>query len=299
MKLGTLREIWRYPVKSMGGETVNSTLLKPKGLAGDRCWSVLDGDSGDIRSAKRWPDLLNFRAALCAGEDLPDSGFDADVPDVEIHCPGGVIVHGRDTAAAQQLSAQMHRSVGLSPLVDPTNMEHYRPSQPLSWDTIVSDMDLQPGEPLPVSFSSPDEVVKALSTFSTPPGTYVDAYPLHLLTTNTLDYLRQEGGVDTAVQRFRPNLLIEPAQCLPELTENGWLDCHVQLGEVTLHIHSRTVRCSMPAREQGWCGIAKEPRMGRVMRDLCDRYVGVNVMVTRGGRVSVGDELVLLEGSQA
>lgn len=295
MKLGTLREIWRYPVKSMGGETLNSALLKPKGLAGDRCWSVLDSDSGDIRSAKRWPDLLNFRAALCAGEDLPDSGFDADVPDVEIHCPGGVILRGRDADAAQQLSAQMNRSADLSPLVHPKNMDHYRPSQTLSWDTVVSDMDLEPGESLPANFSSRDEVVKALSNFSTPPGTYVDAYPLHLLTTNTLDYLRQKGGVDAAIQRFRPNLLIETSQCLPELTENGWIDCHAQLGEVTLHIHSLTVRCSMPAREQAWCGVAEEPRMGRVMRDLCDRYVGVNVMVTRGGRVSVGDELVLLE----
>jgi uncharacterized protein YcbX len=294
MKLGTLQEIWRYPVKSMGGEAVTSAFLKPRGLAGDRCWSILDGETGEIRSAKRWPGLLNFRATLCAGEDIPDSGYDADVPDVQVHCPDGVIVRGRDAAAAQQISTQLKKAVRLAPLVHPKNRDHYRPAKPRTWESIERDMDLLPGEALPESLSSQDEVIAAVSQFVTPPGTYVDAYPVHLLTTNALDYLSHRGGVDAVLQRFRPNLLIEPTEQLPQMTENGWLDYRMQLGEVRLHIHSRTLRCSMPARGQAWCDLAEQPAIGRAMRDLCERYMGVNVLVETAGRVSVGDELVLL-----
>lgn len=33
--VGTIRELWRYPVKSMGGEPVTATALSDRGLAGD------------------------------------------------------------------------------------------------------------------------------------------------------------------------------------------------------------------------------------------------------------------------
>jgi len=122
----------------------------------------------------------------------------------------------------------------------------------------------------------------------------VDAYPLHMMTTNSLKFLSEQGGVEAVTERYRPNLLIQPSEALAELTENGWLAHRLQIGEAILHIHSRTVRCSMPSREQKWCGIKAEKTMARAMVDHCERHLGVNVMVERGGLVSTGDELKLL-----
>ena len=95
-----------------------------------------------------------------------------------------------------------------------------------------------------------------------------------MLTTNSLHYLSERGNVDAVKERYRPNLLIEPSKQLSEMTENAWLDYRVQLGEVILHIHSRTVRCSMPSREQQRCGIKAEKKMARAMVDHCQRHLG-------------------------
>ena len=48
MNVGTIQEIWRYPVKSMGGEKLPSVHLNKNGLAGDRCWAVMNGQTNEI-----------------------------------------------------------------------------------------------------------------------------------------------------------------------------------------------------------------------------------------------------------
>jgi len=47
----TLREIRRYPVKAMGGESLESVEIEARGLAGDRAFAVVDGD-GKLATGK-------------------------------------------------------------------------------------------------------------------------------------------------------------------------------------------------------------------------------------------------------
>lgn len=292
--LGTLKELWRYPVKSMGGERIEAGVLNNSGLAGDRCWAVVDGESREIRHAKRWPELMHYRARLQAADELVSSGTDGEVPDVEIISPSGELLRGRQPDIAAALSTALNRSAALLPLAPAGNRDHYRLAQARTLESMTAEMGLLEGESFPDMSATPEQLMVALADCVTPPGTYVDAYPLHLMTTNSLRYLRERGGVDAVVQRYRPNFLFEPSESLSAMTENEWLNCRVQLGEAILMIHSRTVRCSMPSRPQNWCDIAAEPSMARAMVDHCDRHLGVNVMVERGGKVSVGDPLIAL-----
>ena len=48
MHVGKVVEVWRYPVKSMGGEAVAQALVDTGGLAGDRHWAVIDGDAREV-----------------------------------------------------------------------------------------------------------------------------------------------------------------------------------------------------------------------------------------------------------
>src|SRR6266852_1222235 len=59
-------ELWRYPVKSMGGERLDSCMLTPDGIPGDRVVHVED-DRGRVVTARSRPRLLLHRARL--GED--------------------------------------------------------------------------------------------------------------------------------------------------------------------------------------------------------------------------------------
>src|SRR5207249_10603301 len=75
---GSVVALWRYPVKSMMGEELNSSEVTQRGLLGDRDYALVNAETGKVASAKnprRWPRLFVFRAAYTApprkGEKLP------------------------------------------------------------------------------------------------------------------------------------------------------------------------------------------------------------------------------------
>ena len=53
--------LYRYPVKSLGGEPIAEVDVTAVGPVGDRNWAVIDETQNVIRSAKQWPALLGSR----------------------------------------------------------------------------------------------------------------------------------------------------------------------------------------------------------------------------------------------
>jgi len=75
-------ELWRYPVKSLQGERLESAFVGTAGIIGDRQWAIVDLATGLTLTARREPALL-FAAARWAGPDevvieLPDGSVAAD-----------------------------------------------------------------------------------------------------------------------------------------------------------------------------------------------------------------------------
>src|SRR5919198_5838072 len=65
------RSLWRYPVKSMMGEELNSSYATERGLIGDRTYAVIDKQTGKVASAKnprKWGKLFDCRSIFV---DLP------------------------------------------------------------------------------------------------------------------------------------------------------------------------------------------------------------------------------------
>jgi uncharacterized protein YcbX len=65
--VGTVRALWRFPVKSMLGEQLDVVEVGDGGMAGDRGYAVRDRETGKVASAKHpklWPGLLSCRAAF-------------------------------------------------------------------------------------------------------------------------------------------------------------------------------------------------------------------------------------------
>jgi uncharacterized protein YcbX len=69
-------ELWRYPVKSLQGERLDTAAFGPEGIAGDRQWALFDLDTGYGLTARRVPELL-----FAAGRLRPDGGVDVVLPD--------------------------------------------------------------------------------------------------------------------------------------------------------------------------------------------------------------------------
>jgi uncharacterized protein YcbX len=45
---GSVVSLWRYPIKSMMGEELNSTAVTEHGLCGDRAYALIDVSSGKV-----------------------------------------------------------------------------------------------------------------------------------------------------------------------------------------------------------------------------------------------------------
>jgi uncharacterized protein YcbX len=95
---GPLRvlEVWRYPVKSLGGEVVDRAVVGEHGVEGDRQWALFDVATGFGLTARRVPELLRATARCTA-----DGGVEVLLPD------------GTATADDAALSAWLGRGVTL------------------------------------------------------------------------------------------------------------------------------------------------------------------------------------------
>lgn len=65
--VGTVAQIWRYPVKSMAGERLESSAITPAGLEGDRRWTLVDGSpnrAGKMLTNTQDARLMTYKARL-------------------------------------------------------------------------------------------------------------------------------------------------------------------------------------------------------------------------------------------
>ncbi len=51
-------ELWRYPIKSIGGERLDRADVGEHGIVGDRGWGLVDEATGNVLTARREPRLL-------------------------------------------------------------------------------------------------------------------------------------------------------------------------------------------------------------------------------------------------
>lgn len=66
----TVAEIWRYPVKSMAGERLDSCLVTETGLVGDRRWALVDGTpnrAGKLLTNTQDARLMTYHARMGDG----------------------------------------------------------------------------------------------------------------------------------------------------------------------------------------------------------------------------------------
>lgn len=289
METGHVIGLYRYPVKSLGGEALDSVEFLVSGPQGDRNWAIMDRPSRSLRNAKRWPALLLLTARYL---EAPRADvYDDAVSPVAIAAPDGETRHSDAPDIDDWLSAKLGRPAHLVRRRPASDRDHYRLEKARTLESIAEEIDLLPGETLPNFFDNMPDLIAQLAHFETPPGSYVDAYPVHLISTQALRRLRQQSGLDTAAERFRPNLIVDATGLPPE---SEWVGKRMAVGAAILSIASPTSRCSMPGRAQPLKGIASEPGMTRALVDHCGRFLGYNALVEQPGAVRVGDRVQLI-----
>ena len=286
--VGRVSQLWRYPVKSMAGEQRESVEIDQNGVAGDRGWAVREVEADVTRNAREMPKLLQFASAYAESPN-----FERRSPAVTITTPDNAQVQSADADRDRQLSEILGRPVMLTPLHPADDLTWYaRGQMPEGVDPMAALrqlMGMEEGDPLP-DFSG---IPEALQSFSTPPGTYFDCYPIHIMTTSSLDTLAGVGGGDDVdVRRFRPNVLIDTGDA-EGLLEVDWTGKRLRLGEVVIEMRTTTVRCSVPAHSQREFGSSRA--VGRALIEHTKQHLGSYCNVLEGGSVNVGDEVALID----
>ncbi|APW62388.1 MOSC domain-containing protein [Paludisphaera borealis] len=264
-RVGSMR---RYPIKSMIGEELDVAEVTERGLRGDRAYALVDLETGKVASAKnprRWPNLFEFRAAI-----VGPSGDASSPPPVRITLPGGDVLTTDQADVDARLSDAVGRPVRLArSAFEGAIAEGYWPDH--EW--------------LP----APDEAFE----FEFPPGSFFDGAMIHLITTATLNRfqaLAPDSRFD--VRRFRPNLVIEPAEGIDGFAEHAWIGRTLQIGAVLLRIDSPCPRCVMTTLPQA--DLPKDPAILRTIVQKNAGNAGVYASIVQAGTTAVGDAVSLL-----
>jgi len=263
----------------MMGEELTAADVREVGLIGDRAYALIDNSTGKIASAKnprKWARLFDCHASF-----VEPPRKDRPIPPVWIMLPDGSNVTSDQPNANAVLSRLFEREVTLAKTApDSPALEEYWP-----------DID---------GLAHREAVTEESIALSSPKGSFFDYAVAHLLTTNTLNRLRElypQGRFEA--RRFRPNIIVTVGKGEADFVENSWVGLSVEIGETLLLVTNPCPRCVMTTLPQ-----ADLPQDQGVLRTAAQHNkayvqalgsampsVGVYANVLRSGTVRRGDGL--------
>lgn len=249
-----VRQLWRYPVKSMGGEPLDAVDVGRYGLAGDRHWAVVDVGTGLALTARRVPELLFASARLA-----PDGG-------VAIDLPTGATVTGAAGDGDETLSAWLGR---------PVRLVEAQPGDRGTYEIAV--------DAAGAYLTAPDAEGPwsgRWQQWSGPAGVFHDSSRTRV---SIIDEADLEGA---DVRRFRPNVLVAGTDGADALV--GGLLRHETL---VLNVLKRIDRCVIVTRAQP--DLPRDVEVLRRIVHARDGYLAVGAHVREPGHLEVGTTLTV------
>ena len=254
---GAVVSLWRYPVKSMMGEELNASDVTDHGLLSDRSLALVDTETGKVVSAKnprKWPTMFDFRAVFTTPPVLG-----SPLPPVRVTLPDGVSVTSDSARFAELLTGALGRSVTLASAApsEPSLEEYWPDIAELAHRETVTDEAM-------------------------PSTTFFDLATIHVLTTATINRLRElypQGQFE--VRRFRPNIVVRPENDDAGFVESSWVGRELRIGDDVVlaitdhcplrHDHTSARRSAQGQRDPAHSGTPQRSSRRRVWRSASRR----------------------------
>ena len=262
-----VHNLYRYPVKSLGGQSVSSLQPEVRGFKDDRRWMFIE-PYGQFISRRAVPTMCGYAAEVHADE----LRF---VRIADGHVLGAV-------AGARQGSQQVDVTVWddslTATLIEDEKIPAIAEALGIPGAKLVY-MGPEDRRPVDPRFAKPKEEVS-----------FADGFPYLITTTASLDDLSERVGDNLDERRFRPNIIVETDT---PFAEDNW--SALKIGVHNFRTPKPCARCIM---------ITQQPDTGernlRVLAELSAyRKVGNKVMFGMNacweggdGVITVGDEVV-------
>lgn len=262
----TITELCIYPVKSLGGFSVESTMLSEMGLEYDRRWMLIDENNRFLSQrefhqlALFQTEILNETLSVYLKENRDDSIsllIDSDrknsinVKIWDDECEAVLV----DEIVDQWFSKKLGSNVRLVYMPDSTRR-------------IVDK-----------KYTKEEEITG-----------FSDGYPILLIGQSSLDDLNSKLESAVSMERFRPNIVFSGGQ---PFDEDGFK--HFQINGIDMYGVKLCARCVMTTIDQQTGISGKEPLATLSSYRLHGNKVhfGQNVIFHGEGKISVGDKIHL------
>jgi uncharacterized protein YcbX len=241
-RIGEIASLWRFPVKSMGGEKLQEVDISGNGIVGDRAYALFDVATGKVvsaKSSKLFPDLLACRAKFVSP---PTQG--EKIPPVTVLLPHGDAVRSDELGANEKLSKFFGREVKLIQTApDDFTIDQYHPD--------IAGLDPSGNRNTIVSQKLGAALFKSAGLASpVAMGSFLDVFPVSVITTSTLRKLKALSPASVFdEQRFRMNVVVKTLD--DGFIENSWVSHDLAMGTgAQLSVAMLDPRCVMTTLPQ-------------------------------------------------
>ena len=260
--------LYRYPVKSLGGESVTSLEVAARGFTDDRRWMLVDPD-GTFISQRTHHHLATYSASVSGSDDL----VIADGAGRKLTVSGARAVTGPSTTVTVWDDVVTAREVGAPDLGTFLQL-------PAARLVYMAPDSVRPIDP---RYAEEGETVS-----------FADGYPYLITTEASLRELEHRVGYGLGMLRFRPNLVVDGTDAF---AEDDWK--RLRIGDTTFRLPKPCARCIMVTLEPGSGGkdLAVLSTLASFRRVGNKTLFGMNAIAdTAGARVAVGDAVEVLPG---
>ncbi len=273
MDIRRISEIWIYPIKSLAGVRLNTTVVKQKGLQYDRRWMLVDRD-GRFLTQREHPRMALFNVAMTND------------------CLTVSALANATNAIDQSIRIELNTEVSGSF------------SRVVIWDDEVDAVEVN--SEYNAWFSKQLDIECRLVFF--PEGnrrdadpdyaknneqvSLADGYPFLIIGQSSIDELNRKLKEKVSIKRFRPNFVFSGG--LPH-EEDSWRN--FMIGSVNFEGVKPCARCVLITvnPETGEGGVEPLKELSTYRKKNNKIYFGENLLARSYGEVSEGDVIEVID----
>ena len=259
----TLSQLWIYPIKSLGGMSLQSAKVMPKGIQFDRRWMLVDS-TGQFLTQRVQSRMALFKVSWFEGH-------------LKVDYKGHSILIATNHKASGLFEAQV-------------------------WDDVVSVFEVSKvhskwfSEHLGIEcrlVQFPEEQERRVDPKHVPNEEHVslaDAYPFLIIGQSSMDDLNKRLEQPLSIRRFRPNFVFTGGE---PYEEDNWR--RIKIGSTEFIGVKRCARCALPTidPDTGEKGVEPSRTLATYRKFESKVYFGQNLIAADHNEVHVGDHIML------
>ena len=262
----TLSGIYRFPVKSLGGASLDRAVLDGRGIGYDRHWMVVD-PSGRFLTQRDHPRMALVTTRL-------------DAERLTLDAPGmPSLAVPLDPAGAPRREVQVWGDSVEAAVCEGGVGEWLSAFLGTPCQLVFMPEDSR--RPVDPAYAAPEDQ-----------AAFSDGFPLLLISEASLEDLNRRLERPLPMIRFRPNLVVKG--CAP-YAEDHWR--RIRIGEIGFRVVKPCSRCVIPTIDPRTAEKGPEPlrTLAGYRRRGNKVFFGQNVLHDQEGTLEVGDTVEILE----